>query len=63
VAHELKMILAYLVNNYELEPIAERPKPLWIGQTIIPPLQVKIRVKRRQGTLQPGFTANSATAP
>jgi hypothetical protein len=63
VAHELKMMLAYLVNNYDIEPIAQRPKPLWIGQTIIPPLQVKIRVNRRQGTVQPGFTTKSALAP
>ncbi len=45
------MILAYLVQNYEIRPLAERPKPLWIGQTIIPPLDVKIEVRRRKGTV------------
>jgi len=48
VAHELKMILAYLVNNYEIKPISERPKPQWLGQNIIPPLQAKIEVRRRK---------------
>ncbi|EFX05467.1 cytochrome p450 monooxygenase [Grosmannia clavigera kw1407] len=47
VAHELKMILAYLLANYDVKPLAERPKPRWIGQTIIPPLDAKIEVRRR----------------
>jgi hypothetical protein len=45
------MVLAYLVNNYELKPIGERPKPQWLGQNIIPPLQAKMEVKRRKGTV------------
>ncbi|KAK3984594.1 Ent-kaurene oxidase [Cladorrhinum sp. PSN332] len=48
VAHELKMILAYLLNNFEIKPVAERPKPMWLGQTIIPPVQANIEVKRRR---------------
>ncbi|TPX10128.1 uncharacterized protein E0L32_001325 [Thyridium curvatum] len=51
VAHELKMIMAYLLNNYEIEPLATRPQPQWIGQTIIPPLDVKIRIRRRKATV------------
>ncbi|KAH8903432.1 cytochrome P450 [Coniochaeta sp. PMI_546] len=51
VAHELKMVLAYLLNNYEIRPIPERPKPQWLGQNIIPPLQAKIEVRRRKGTI------------
>ena len=51
VAHELKMVLAYLVNNYEMKPISERPKPQWLGQNIIPPLKAKIEVRRRKGTV------------
>ncbi|CAK7231098.1 hypothetical protein SBRCBS47491_007815 [Sporothrix bragantina] len=48
VAHELKMILAYFLTNYDIKPLDERPKSLWIGQTIIPPLDVKVEVKRRK---------------
>jgi len=51
VAHELKMILAFLLQNYELKPMKERPQPMWIGQTIIPPLDVKIEIRRRKGTV------------
>jgi hypothetical protein len=51
VAHELKMVLAYFLNNYEIKPISERPKPQWLGQNIIPPLQAKIEVRRRNGTV------------
>lgn len=45
------MILAYLVNNYDIKQIAERPKNQWLGQTIIPPLKVKIQIRRRKGTI------------
>jgi hypothetical protein len=45
------MVLAYLLNNYEIKPISVRPKPQWLGQSIIPPLQAKIEVRRRKGTL------------
>ncbi|KAK3333766.1 cytochrome P450 [Cercophora scortea] len=50
VAHELKMILAYLVQNYDIQPIPERPKNMWMGQTVIPPLSASIQVKRRKAT-------------
>ncbi|KAK5653359.1 hypothetical protein OQA88_9051 [Cercophora sp. LCS_1] len=48
VAHELKMILTYLVRNYEIKPIKERPKPMWIGQTVIPPVQATMEIRRRK---------------
>ncbi len=51
VAHELKMVLAFLFQNYDIKPLAERPKPMWIGQTIIPPLDIKIEVRRRKNTV------------
>ncbi|KAK0629045.1 cytochrome P450 [Bombardia bombarda] len=48
VAHELKIMLAYLLQNYDIKPLSERPKPMWIGQTIVPPLQATIEVRRRK---------------
>ncbi|KAK4242428.1 cytochrome P450 [Achaetomium macrosporum] len=51
VAHELKMILAYLVQNYEFKPLPERPKPFWFGGNIIPPVQARIEVRRRKGAV------------
>ncbi|KAL2176197.1 cytochrome P450 [Thermothelomyces heterothallicus CBS 202.75] len=48
VAHELKMILAYLVQNYEFKPLAERPKSTWIGSSFIPAVQATIEVRRRK---------------
>jgi hypothetical protein len=44
------MILAYLVQNYEFKPLRERPKPFWFGGNIIPPVQARIEVRRRNGT-------------
>ncbi|KAK4149681.1 cytochrome P450 [Chaetomidium leptoderma] len=51
VAHELKMVLAYLLQNYELKPLPEKPKAMWLGSNIIPPVQAKIEVRRRKGTV------------
>jgi len=51
VAHELKMILAYLVQNYEFKPLAEKPKSMWVGSNLIPPVQAKIEVRRRKDTV------------
>ncbi|KAK3316217.1 cytochrome P450 [Apodospora peruviana] len=48
VAHELKMIMAYLLENYEIKPIVERPKPMWIGETIVPPLDAVVEIRRRK---------------
>ncbi|EPE03241.1 cytochrome p450 [Ophiostoma piceae UAMH 11346] len=48
VAHELKMIIAYLFANYDIKPLDEKPKSLWIGQTIIPPISAKVQVRRRK---------------
>jgi hypothetical protein len=45
------MILAYLVQNYDIKPLAERPKTMWMGANIIPPVQAKIEVRRRKGTV------------
>lgn len=52
VAHELKMVIAHLLLNYDIAPFeGERPKPKWVGATIIPPVEVTIKVKRRKGTV------------
>ncbi|TDZ16937.1 Cytochrome P450 monooxygenase gloP [Colletotrichum orbiculare MAFF 240422] len=48
VAHELKMVVANLLLNYDLKPLAERPKPKWIGVTVVPPVEAQIQVKRRK---------------
>ncbi|KAI8245529.1 Cytochrome P450 monooxygenase gloP [Colletotrichum sp. SAR 10_96] len=51
VAHELKMVVANLLLNYELKTLSERPKPQWIGVTVVPPVEAKIEIKRRKGTV------------
>ena len=50
VAFELKMLLAYMVMNYEVEPLPSRPPNTWFGQTNLPPLKASIKVRRREGT-------------
>ncbi|KAK1775100.1 cytochrome P450 [Copromyces sp. CBS 386.78] len=49
VAHEVKMMLSHILQNYDIKPIANRPPPTWVAHTIIPALDVKIEVKRRRG--------------
>lgn len=48
VAHELKMILAFLLDNFEIQPLKERPKDMWLGGTIIPPVHAKTEIRRRK---------------
>ncbi|KAI0166853.1 cytochrome P450 [Hypoxylon sp. FL1284] len=47
-ATELKLILAYIVTHYDIEPLARRPDNLWIGMNRIPPMKATIRVRRRK---------------
>lgn len=48
---ELKMILSYLLTNYDFELAPEhqgvRPESKWVAEAIMPPMDGKIRVKRR----------------
>lgn len=52
VNHELKMLLAYVFMNYELQYMEKRPENQWFGSSIIPPMKDVIKVKRREGTLR-----------
>lgn len=45
--HLVKMVVAYIVQNYELEPWDERPANSWIGDTPIPPRNLMMGVRRR----------------
>ncbi|KAF1980342.1 cytochrome P450 [Bimuria novae-zelandiae CBS 107.79] len=47
VAHELKIMFAYLFMNYEIKPILERPELKWVGRASMPP-NVDIEARRRQ---------------
>ncbi|KAH8760504.1 cytochrome P450 [Diaporthe sp. PMI_573] len=50
VAHELKMLVAYMLLNYDLKPLDERPPPSCIGRTMIPPTKATMEIKRKAGT-------------
>ena len=49
-AAELKLMVAYMVLHYDIKPISERPKGLWFGETVIPPLKAKLSMRRRKST-------------
>ncbi|RFU77513.1 ent-kaurene oxidase [Trichoderma arundinaceum] len=46
-ANELKLILAYLVMNYDIEQLSTRPRNMWLGLNRIPSFRATIRIKRR----------------
>ena len=50
VAFEMKLVLAYIVMKYEIEPLKERPPNTWFSQIIFPPTKATIRVRRKEGT-------------
>jgi cytochrome P450 len=49
---ELKMILSYMLTNYDVELAPEhngvRPESKWVAEAIMPPFEGKIRIKRRR---------------
>ncbi|EJD52358.1 cytochrome P450 [Auricularia subglabra TFB-10046 SS5] len=47
VAHELKMVIAYLVLNYDIKPLPARPTSKWIGRNMVPAMEACIEVRRR----------------
>lgn len=50
VSQEMKMLLAYMVMNYEMELFKTRPPNVWAGQTSLPPMKATIKVRRKEGT-------------
>ncbi len=47
-ANELKLLLAYVVLNYDIEPLVERPKGSWVANVSLPPMKAAIQVRRRK---------------
>ncbi|KAB8259958.1 cytochrome P450 [Aspergillus pseudonomiae] len=47
-AHAMKLIIGYVLINYDIQPLDKRPANSIVGQTIFPPLDVKIRVRWRE---------------
>ena len=47
VALSLKILLAYMVMNYEIEPLKTRPPNKWLGPTCLPPMKATIRIRRK----------------
>lgn len=50
--HELKMLLAHVVMNYDVQDLSERPENQWFGANVIPPMKTCIKVRHRSGTTQ-----------
>lgn len=46
-SHLMKSFLSYLLVNYDMEPLKERPLNLMMGDLLIPPPSTTIRVRRR----------------
>jgi cytochrome P450 len=47
-ANELKLMLAYMVLNYDFEIMETRPPNKWMSTILFPPMKEKIRVRRRK---------------
>ena len=44
--HELKLLMAYIVLNYDVEFLPKRPEGIWRSNFVVPP-NVLLKVKRR----------------
>ncbi|KAE8444351.1 hypothetical protein EG329_000661 [Mollisiaceae sp. DMI_Dod_QoI] len=47
-ATEMKLLLAYIILNYEVKTFDSRPPNIFIGESILPPMKATISVKRRK---------------
>ncbi|KAG4434791.1 hypothetical protein IFR05_009726 [Cadophora sp. M221] len=50
-SQQLKLVLAYIALNYDIQPIASRPANDWFVGSQGPPLEVRVRIRRREGTV------------
>lgn len=48
VATELKAFFAYVLMNYDLKPLKERPMGSWAGKTLVPPTGATMEIRRRK---------------
>ena len=48
VAQILKLLVAYITLHYDIQPLEERPLNTVFGDTNIPSMSAKIRVRRRK---------------
>ena len=46
-ANELKLLLAYMIQNYDFEFLESRPPSQWIGPVLVPPRAATIKVRKR----------------
>lgn len=46
-ANELKLLLAYIAMNYDIEPLKQRPEPVAFGSVMTPDPAVNIRIRRK----------------
>ena len=49
-ANELKLILAHVVMNYDFEIQESRPRNKWYGMVRVPPMEAKMRIRKRTGS-------------
>jgi cytochrome P450 len=47
-ANELKLLLAYIVLNYDIEPLTERPSGIWFLNVSLPDMKASIKVRRKK---------------
>lgn len=47
-ANELKLLIAYMVLSYDIKPLPVRPRNIWFGDTVLPPMKATVQVRRRK---------------
>lgn len=43
-------MLAYMLMNYDIKPLDEKPAFSWVGKTMVPPTASTMEIRRKQGT-------------
>lgn len=51
VSLEMKLLLAHMLMNYEVQPLENRPLNVWYGSTSIPSAKATVKVRRKADTV------------
>jgi hypothetical protein len=46
--NQLKLIMAHILLNYDIQPLPIRPDNIALGDVMIPPLKATMRIRRRE---------------
>ena len=58
---KMKLVLAYIAKNYDIERLEKRPQNHWFGSSTAPPFESILRIRRRSEKMLKSSGEHKAT--